>query len=99
VELHRHRSWEAYQAARAERPGRLVLLTTKGAMPHVDCRFQAADSLLVGRESAGVPEEVHAAADLRVRIPMQAGLRSLNVAMAAAIVAGEAMRQLGYPGT
>jgi len=99
VELHRHRSWEAYRAARAEQPGRLILLTTKGAMPHIACRFETADSLLLGRESAGVPEEVHAAADLRVRIPMQAGLRSLNVAMAAAIVAGEAMRQLGYPGT
>jgi tRNA (cytidine/uridine-2'-O-)-methyltransferase len=100
TELHRHRSWEAYQAARAGQPGRLILLTTtKSAMPHIDCRFETADSLLLGRESAGVPEEVHAAADLRVRIPMRAGLRSLNVAMAAAIVAGEAMRQLGYPGT
>jgi len=97
VELHRHRSWEAYQAARAGQAGRLVLLTTKGAVPHVDCRFEAADSLLLGRESAGVPDEVHVAADLRVRIPMRAGLRSLNVAMAAAIVAGEAMRQLGFP--
>ena len=99
VELHRHRSWDAYRAARSGLAGRLILLTTKGAVPHVDCRFEATDSLLLGRESAGVPEEVHAAADLRVRIPMQAGLRSLNVAMAAAIVAGEAMRQLGYPGT
>ena len=68
-------------------------------MPHIDCRFEPADSLLLGRESAGVPEEVHNAADLRVRIPMRAGLRSLNVAMAAAIVTGEAMRQLGYPGS
>jgi tRNA (cytidine/uridine-2'-O-)-methyltransferase len=99
VDLYRHRSWEAYQAARDRWPGRLILLSTKGAMPHVDCRFEATDSLLVGQESAGVPEDVHEAADLRVRIPMQAGLRSLNVAMAAAIVAGEAMRQLGYPGT
>ena len=97
VELHRHRSWEAYQAAR--KTGRLVLLTTKGAVPHTDVRFEEADSLLLGRESAGVPEDVHAAADVRIRIPMRAGLRSLNVAMAAAIVAGEAMRQLGYPGS
>ena len=97
VELHRHRSWEAFQAARAAVPGRLVLLTTKGAIPHTDCRFEAPDSLLLGRESAGVPDEVHEAADIRIRIPMRAGLRSLNVAMAAAIVAGEAMRQLGYP--
>ena len=66
-------------------------------MPHTEIRFEASDSLLLGRESAGVPEDVHAAADVRIRIPMRAGLRSLNVAMAAAIVAGEAMRQLGYP--
>jgi len=97
VDLHRHSSWEAYQAARAGQPGRLILLTTKAAVPHVECRFEATDSLLLGRESAGVPEEVHAAADLRLLIPMRPGLRSLNVAMAAAIVAGEAMRQLGYP--
>ncbi len=97
VELQRHRSWEAYRSARAGKGGRLILLTTKGAVPHVDVRFEATDSLLLGRESAGVPDEVHAAADLRVRIPMRPGLRSLNVAMAAAIVAGEAMRQLGFP--
>ena len=95
VEVHRHRSWEAYQAAR--KTGRLVLLTTKSAVPHTEVRFEASDSLLLGRESAGVPEEVHAAADIRIRIPMRVGLRSLNVAMAAAIVAGEAMRQLGFP--
>src|SRR5262245_18431463 len=93
VEVHRHRSWEAYQVAR--KTGRLVLLTTKTAVPHTDIRFEVSDSLLLGRESAGVPEEVHALADVRIRIPMRAGLRSLNVAMAAAIVAGEAMRQLG----
>ena len=97
VELQRHRSWDTYRSARAGNAGRLILLTTKGAMPHIDCRFEAADSLLLGRESAGVPDEVHAAADLRIRIPMRAGLRSLNVAMAAAIVTGEAMRQLGFP--
>ena len=97
VDLHRHSSWEAYQAARAGQPGRLILLTTKAAVPHVECRFEATDSLLLGRESAGVPEDVHAAADLRLRVPLRPGLRSLNVAMAAAIVAGEAMRQLGYP--
>jgi tRNA (cytidine/uridine-2'-O-)-methyltransferase len=97
VELRRHRSWEGYLAARAGTAGRLVLLTTRGAIPHTEYRFDASDALLLGRESAGVPEEVHAAADLRLRIPMRAGLRSLNVAMAGAIVAGEAMRQLGFP--
>ena len=97
VALRRHSSWEAYQAWRSDAGGRLILLTTKGAEPYAQCRFVTTDTLMVGRESAGVPQEVHAAADLRLRIPMQAGLRSLNVAMAAAIVAGEAMRQLGYP--
>ena len=96
VDLQRHRSWEAYEAARRGQ-GRLILLTTKGAVPHTESRFEPADSLLLGRESAGVPDEVHAAANLRIRIPMRRGLRSLNVAMAAAIVAGEAMRQLGFP--
>jgi tRNA (cytidine/uridine-2'-O-)-methyltransferase len=99
VDLHRHGSWEAYLASRAGRPGRLILLTTKAAVPHIECRFEATDSLLLGQESAGVPQEVHAAADLRLLIPMRPGLRSLNVAMAAAIVAGEAMRQLGFPGS
>ena len=97
VELHRHRSWDAYRTARSGKPGRLVLLTTKAPVPYAEVRFEAADSLLLGRESAGVPDEVHAAADVRIRIPMRPGLRSLNVAMAAAIVTGEAMRQLGYP--
>jgi len=97
VELHRHRSWDAYRTARSGKPGRLVLLTTKAPVPYAEVRFEAADSLLLGRESAGVPDEVHAAADVRIRIPMRPGLRSLNVAMVAAIVAGEAMRQLGYP--
>ena len=99
VELHRHRSWDAYRTARSGKPGRLVLLTTKAPVPYAEVRFEAADTLLLGRESAGVPEDVHAAVDIRIRIPMRAGLRSLNVAMAAAIVAGEAMRQLGYPGS
>jgi len=99
VELHRHRSWDAYRTARSGKPGRLVLLTTKAPVPYAEVRFEAADSLLLGRESAGVPEDVHVAADIRIRIPMRPGLRSLNVAMAAAIVAGEAMRQLGFPGS
>ena len=101
VEMRRHSSWDAYLAARGQglQGGRLLLLTTAGAVPHTTCRFEADDTLLLGRESAGVPPEVHERADLRLRIPMQPGLRSLNVAMAAAIVAGEAMRQLGYPGT
>jgi len=93
--LTRHASWAAF---RRDRPaGRLVLLTTSGATPLPDAIFQADDTLLLGRESAGVPAEVHAAANLSVRVPLQKGLRSLNVALAAAMVLGEALRQTnGY---
>jgi tRNA (cytidine/uridine-2'-O-)-methyltransferase len=101
VDMRRHTSWDAYLATREQglQGGRLLLLTTAGAVPHATCRFEPNDTLLLGRESAGVPPGVHDKADVRLRIPMRPGLRSLNVAMAAAIVAGEAMRQLGYPGT
>jgi tRNA (cytidine/uridine-2'-O-)-methyltransferase len=99
VAITRHSSWEAYREAHrnakaGHAEGRLVLLTTKGDVAYTDFSFGAEDTLLVGRESGGVPLEVHDAAEARLVIPMQAGLRSLNVAMAAAIVAGEAMRQL-----
>jgi tRNA (cytidine/uridine-2'-O-)-methyltransferase len=87
----RHASWAAF---RRDRPlGRLVLLSTAGAVRLPEARFQPDDILLMGRESAGVPAEVHAAADLRVRIPLQSGARSLNVALAAAMVLSEALRQ------
>ncbi len=89
----RHASWEAFQ--RAIEGGRLVLLTTKAAQPYLDFAFAASDILLLGRESAGVPDEVHASADARLLIPMRTGLRSLNVAMAGAIVLSEALRQTG----
>ncbi|MBL0899691.1 MAG: tRNA (cytidine(34)-2'-O)-methyltransferase [Reyranella sp.] len=87
----RHASWVAFRRDRA--PGRLVLLTTAGAIRLPQAQFQPDDILLMGRESAGVPAEVHAAADLRVRIPLQSGARSLNVALAAAMVLSEALRQ------
>ncbi len=87
----RHGSWAAFRRDRA--PGRLVLLTTAGAIRLPQAQFQPDDILLMGRESAGVPAEVHAAADLRVRIPLQSGARSLNVALAAAMVLSEALRQ------
>jgi tRNA (cytidine/uridine-2'-O-)-methyltransferase len=93
VALTRHSSWQAFQAARP--PGRLVLLTTTGDAAFPDVQFQPDDILLLGRESAGVPADVHGAADLRLRIPMQRGLRSLNVALSAAMVLSEAMRQTG----
>ena len=95
IELVRHRSWAAFQATRLARaqPGRLVLLTTRADRRYVDARFATDDTLLVGRESAGVPDAVHDAADLRLLVPMQPGLRSINVALAAAMVVGEALRQ------
>lgn len=91
VEILRHRSWTAYAAARG--PGRLVLLTTRGSIPYHRFAFRADDTLLLGRESAGVPETVHQAADARILVPMRPGLRSINVALAAAVVLGEALRQ------
>jgi tRNA (cytidine/uridine-2'-O-)-methyltransferase len=95
VEIARHTSWDRYlESRRAATTGRLALLTTKGEHAYSDFAFAAADTLLVGRESSGVPPEVFAAADARLVIPMRPGLRSLNVAMAAAIVVGEAVRQL-----
>lgn len=96
VSLERHSSFVAFQDWRdrqAPKP-RLVLLTTSGATDYRDVRYHPSDILLVGRESAGVPAEVHADADLRVLIPMRPPARSLNVAIAAAIVLGEALRQL-----
>ncbi len=98
VEIRRHVSWTAFEADRRAEGARLVLLTTRGAVRHTDFRFRPGDILMVGRESAGVPEEVHAAADGRIVIPMRPALRSLNVAVSAAIALGEAMRQLdAYP--
>ncbi|MGE0657888.1 MAG: tRNA (cytidine(34)-2'-O)-methyltransferase [Reyranellaceae bacterium] len=96
VELARHSSWQAFVAARA--PGRLVLLTTTGEARLPDAAFERGDTLLLGRESAGVPPDVHQAADLRLRIPMRPGMRSINVALAAAMVLSEALRQTkGFP--
>ncbi len=92
AEVIAHTSWGAFQA---DRPcGRLVLMTTKGAKPLWDHEFQANDIILMGRESAGAPEDVHAAADARLLIPMPGGGRSLNIAMAAGIAVAEAARQL-----
>jgi tRNA (cytidine/uridine-2'-O-)-methyltransferase len=98
VDLSRHVSFEAFMAGQQSR-GRLVLLTTKATTSHCDFSFTSNDTLLLGRESAGVPETVHEFADARISIPMREGLRSLNVAVAAAIVLGEALRQTnGFPG-
>jgi tRNA (cytidine/uridine-2'-O-)-methyltransferase len=90
--VRRHADWDAFVAAL---PGRLVLLTTRGgvALPHA--RFAADDTLLLGSESAGAPDFVHARADMAVRIPLMAATRSLNVAVAAGIGLAEALRQTG----
>jgi tRNA (cytidine/uridine-2'-O-)-methyltransferase len=95
VELVNHVSFATFDAWRRQEGKRLVLLSTTGDTAHLDFAFQAGDVLLCGRESAGVPDGVHAAADARLFVPMQPGLRSLNVAVALAIVLGEALRQTG----
>ncbi len=97
VSMARHPSWEAYQAARSG--GRLVLLTTQGPTPYTRFEFRSEDDLLFGQEGAGVPPEVHGVADARLRVPMAPEARSLNVAVAVAMVVGEALRQLDgfYP--
>ena len=92
----RHNSWAAF---RKVIKGRLVLLTTQAALPFAGEAYQEDDTLLLGRESAGVPPDIHQAADVRVRIPIADTARSLNVAVAGAMVLGEALRQLsGFPG-
>jgi tRNA (cytidine/uridine-2'-O-)-methyltransferase len=95
VALHRHINHDHFDAWRRAAGHRLVLLTTQSHMPHHKARFLPGDIIMVGRESAGVPAHVRDAAELRLRIPMAPNMRSLNVAVSAAIVLGEAMRQLG----
>ncbi|MBN9051321.1 MAG: tRNA (cytidine(34)-2'-O)-methyltransferase [Rhizobiales bacterium] len=98
VTINRHVTFAAFETWRQAQGHRLLLLTTAGAVPYADFVYRADDILLLGRESAGVPENVHAAADARLTIPMQSGLRSLNVAVAAAMALGEALRQThGFP--
>jgi tRNA (cytidine/uridine-2'-O-)-methyltransferase len=98
VAMARHMDFAAFEAAHQGRGGRLVLLSTHAATRYLDLAYRADDTLLLGRESAGVPEHVHARADARVAVPLRPGLRSLNVAVAAALVLGEALRQTnGFP--
>ena len=87
-----HASWEKFKESPTRR-GRLVLLTTKSTVAYTDFAFNTDDTLILGRESAGVPDEVHHAVDERIRIPLSPGLRSLNVAIATAMILGEALRQ------
>ena len=95
VALVRHATFDAFERWRALESARLILLTTHAGRPYLDFAFRPGDVLLFGRESTGVPDEIHRAADARLVIPMRAGLRSLNVAVAAAMVVGEALRQTG----
>lgn len=98
AEVTRHASWEAFLAARqfgGEQGERLILLTTKSAEPYWRFSFRPEDTLLLGRESVGVPPHVHERADARLTVPMRPDTRSLNVAIAAAMVLGEGLRQTG----
>jgi tRNA (cytidine/uridine-2'-O-)-methyltransferase len=96
VRLMRHDSWSKFEQWRNEAGYRLVLFTTKVATSYLDFRYTASDILLFGRESAGVPDEVVTAADARLVIPIKPELRSLNVAVSAAMALGEALRQTGF---
>lgn len=95
VEIRRHVTFADFDAAVRAEGRRIVLATTKAADCHHAFAFRAGDVILLGRESAGVPDEVHGRAAARVRVPMRAGLRSLNVAVAGAIILAEALRQTG----
>jgi tRNA (cytidine/uridine-2'-O-)-methyltransferase len=95
VRLTRHDSWRAFEEWRGAKRLRLTLLTTRATTSYLDHRYGAEEVLMFGRESVGAPQEVHDAADARLTIPMAPHFRSLNVAMACAMVAGEALRQRG----
>jgi len=95
VELVRHISFSAFMESLRESGRRMVLLSTQASLPYSEFPFSEADTLVLGRESRGVPETVHATADSRVLIPMRPPMRSLNVAVSAAIVLSEALRQTG----
>lgn len=92
--IDRHVNFTEFNDWRRASGARLILATTRAAIPHTEIRYLAGDIILFGRESLGAPDEVHAAADARIRIPMRVTLRSLNIAMSAAILTGEALRQL-----
>lgn len=92
--LQRHDDWRAFQTWLRSESRRLVLFSTKATFPYTRFEFRQGDVLLFGRESAGVPDQVHEACDARIIIPMPGGGRSLNLALSVAMAAGEAMRQL-----
>jgi len=94
IDIRRHIGWTDFEIWRKNTGARLILATTRGATPYTDFAFRPDDILLMGRESAGVPDDVHESADARLLIPMRAGLRSINVAVSAAMILGEALRQM-----
>lgn len=96
LDIYRHADWSSFYEACQKDNRRLVLLTVRGAEHHYATSFSDRDILLFGRESSGVPDYVHEASDLRVRVPMMAEVRSLNLASSAAVVLSEAVRQVGY---
>ncbi|MBE6448884.1 MAG: tRNA (cytidine(34)-2'-O)-methyltransferase [Alphaproteobacteria bacterium] len=99
VDYRRHDSWQdflQYRAGHSEEYGRIILLTTKSSEPYVNFEFKDNDIILMGRESAGVPQEVHDIADARLVIPMNEKARSINVAVSATMVIGEALRQIKW---
>jgi tRNA (cytidine/uridine-2'-O-)-methyltransferase len=98
VAIERHVSWRAFSEWRRAHAKRLVLLSTKAEETLWDFAFQRDDIVMVGRESAGVPQEVHDDADARIRIPIRPAMRSLNVSVAAAMALGEALRQIAHAG-
>ncbi|MDV7339816.1 tRNA (cytidine(34)-2'-O)-methyltransferase [Terasakiella sp. A23] len=98
VDLVRHNSWTSFCEVKKEKGGRLILLSTKAAHLYTEFEYQPNDTLLLGRESEGVPQEVHDHADERLIIPMSEGMRSINVAISGAMVLGEGLRQTdGFP--
>lgn len=96
VDLVEHKSFDAFNEWRTEAEKRLVLLTTKSSIPHTQATFDQDDVLMVGRESAGVPDDVAKSSDLNLRIPMRQDMRSINVAISASLVLSEALRQTNH---
>ncbi len=96
VALTRHVNWQEFNSFRRASNRRLILASTHAALPYTDFAYRADDILLFGRESAGVPDDVHGSADHRIVIPMVSGQRSLNIAMSVAMISGEALRQTGF---
>jgi tRNA (cytidine/uridine-2'-O-)-methyltransferase len=95
VSITRHQDWSAFRAVTMSQKSRTILMTTRGSASLFDFKFRAGDVLLMGQESAGVPEDVAALCEARLRIPLKTGLRSLNISVAAGIALSEALRQTG----